>query len=521
MILKKDSLVVISFIFLLSLLSVLKYWSLHSSLADLGFLTRSMQAIEFGGFQELFSVHAKPLLIFYYGLYSLLDPFFFNMAVLVLQAIFLAMPAYYLLKKFGRLTVLAYILFFPLWFNALFDFHLDHLSVPLLLAFFLFAHSSRIGYAFIFAITLALVKEPFALQTGMCGIYLLAINWKSGLNLKLCLYSFSLVIFGFGYFLVVNHLIIPLYSNGIDFAVGLNSEAFTYLGANFGEAILFLFSHPLQIMFDIFNTPGKVIYLVALFGSLGFIPLLKPGPLLVALPILAISLLSQNESYYGLGHHYTAGLIAPMIFSFIGSLPRANYFWNRASILWYRLTRLTLPTPCFKLFLVIWLILAHIALAPSPIGRLFWSDKIWAYSYKAYIPTKRDTMIKEAITEFIPTDLDVVTSVQNNINWWPLLQRQNFFLFPQGVSDAQRAPFFEKKLLSTKIEWRPLMADFVVLDLKRPWFLVDKGCNWLYGKCVNKNNAKEYLGWVDKTRMLMEIVFEKDGFIILKRKKAE
>ena len=518
MILKKDNLLVIFFIFLLSLLSVLKYWSLHSSLADLGFLTRSMQAIELGGFQELFSVHAKPLLIFYYGLYSLLDPPLFNVVVLCFQAIFLAMPAYYLLKKFGRLTVLAYILFFPLWFNALFDFHLDHLSVPLLLTFFLFAHSGRIGFAFIFAITLALVKEPFALQTGMCGIYLLAINLKSGLNLKLYLYSFGLIIFGFGYFFVINQLIIPLYSNEIDFSIGLQSEAFAYLGANFGEAILYLFTNPLQIIVDILYTPGMIIYLVALFGALGFISLLKPAPLLIALPILAISLLSQNESYYGLGHHYTAGLIAPMIFSFIGGLPKANYFWNRAGLVWYRLTRLTLPIPCFKLFLVMWLILAHIALAPSPIGRLFWSDKIWAYSYKAYIPSKRDTMIKEAITKFIPTDSDVVTSVQNNINWWPLLQRHHFFLFPQGVSEAQRAPFFEKKLWITKVSWRPLTADFVVLDLKRPWFLVDKGCNWLYGKCEDKKNAKEYLRWVDKTRKLMEIVFEKDGFIILKKR---
>ena len=97
-------------------------------------------------------------------------------------------------------------------------------------------------------------------------------------------------------------------------------------------------------------------------------------------------------------------------------------------------------------------------------------------------------------------------------------QRHHFFLFPQGVSEAQRAPFFEKKLWITKVSWRPLTADFVVLDLKRPWFLVDKGCNWLYGKCEDKKNAKEYLRWVDKTRKLMEIVFEKDGFIILKKR---
>ena len=61
------------------------------------------------------------------------------------------------------------------------------------------------------------------------------------------------------------------------------------------------------------------------------------------------------------------------------------------------------------------------------------------------------------------------------------------------------------------------MADYVVLDIKRPWFLLDKGCDWLYGKCTDNKLAKEYLEWVEKTRKIMQVVFERDGFIILQR----
>ena len=105
-------------------------------------------------------------------------------------------------------------------------------------------------------------------------------------------------------------------------------------------------------MVEIVETPKKVIYLIALFGALGFIPLLSPGPLMIALPIIAVSLLSRHEGYYGLGHHYTAGLIAPMIFAFSGGLPRAIIIWKRAG----------LTVKWFAPILICGLIVAYIAL---------------------------------------------------------------------------------------------------------------------------------------------------------------
>ena len=414
------------------------------------------------------------------------------------------------MKQHGELVALAYILFFPLWFNVLFDFHFDHLSVPLLVAFFLFVQSGRVGLATVFAIALALVKEPFALQTAMCGLYLLGVNWRSGLNLKLYLYGFGLLIFGFYCFYITTHYIIPIYSGG-EVAVVLKSEAFSWLGSSISEMLLFILTNPIDIIVEVFTTPGKVIYLIALFGALGFIPLLKLGPLIVAFPILAISLLSRHEGYYGLGHHYTAGLIAPMIFAFAGGLPRAKMIWQKIGFGSFRL-----QVKWFIPVLVTGLIAAHIALAPSPIGRLFWSDKVWSYNYQAYIPTERDAMIKQAIDNFIPADPDVVVSIQNTINWGPLVQRRYSLLFPQGVTERQQVPFFGKGLYPPDVKWKSVMADFVVLDLKRPWFLLDKGCEWLYGKCTDEKMTAEYLDWVVKSRKVMEIVFEKDGFLILK-----
>lgn len=61
-------------------------------------------------------------------------------------------------------------------------------------------------------------------------------------------------------------------------------------------------------------------------------------------------------------------------------------------------------------------------------------------------------------------------------------------------------------------------ADYVVLDLKRPWFIIDKGCDWLYGACRNADVAAEFLRLVDETRQRYDTVFERDGFMILQRK---
>jgi len=61
-------------------------------------------------------------------------------------------------------------------------------------------------------------------------------------------------------------------------------------------------------------------------------------------------------------------------------------------------------------------------------------------------------------------------------------------------------------------------SDYVVLDLKRPWFNGVQACEWVSGKC--KGGAKFeslFMGLIEKTKKNFEIVFEQDEFIILKK----
>ena len=502
---------------ILGFMASMKYVALHTALMDFGIFLFHFRNIEQGEWAWALSFgHIQPFNLFYSFIYSQLPVNFAPQIVLIIQGLLLASPIYWLRQQYGSVVMIAYILYFPLWFIALFDFHIDHLSIVFIMFFFILVKNHK-GLAIVSAIALALVKEPFALQTTMCGVYILGVHWRNSHNIiskdlfsfeniKIYLYSIGLIVFGLFYFYIAIDNLLPLASG--DKSVAYSSAAFSWMGTSISEIVRYIITHPIDIFLEIISNSNKVIYLVAIFGSLGFIPLLKPGPLIVALPILAIALLSRHEGYYGLGHHYTAGLIAPIIFAFIGGLPRAEMIWQRVgfSVKW------------FYALLVIVLLAAHIALSPSPISRLFWSDKIWSYNYKAYIPADRDLMIKQAIVDYIPTEPDITISIQNTLNWAPLVQRRHFLLFPEGVVKGQQVPFFSKSLWASEVEWRTIMADYVVLDMKRPWFLIDKGCDWLYGKCTNVRMTNEYLEWVEKTKSIMQVVFERDGFIILKRK---
>jgi len=496
------------------IMTIMKYLSLHSSYFDLGVFSNNLFLINSNSdFGLLFAGHAQPYLWFYSFIFSFVPKGYGSLAIIVIQVLMLMLPLFWLVKRYSLIYTVAYLSFFPLWFNLLNDFHVDHLAVPLLFYFFITIEDRHYNKAFTVAILLALVKEVFALQTIACGIYLilsiLKIKHSKQINInenkKNIFLGIVLIIFGFVYFYIIHNVVFPIV---LDSSVSrLNSSAYAWLGSGIMDMIYNIVSSPVYIMKEMFSSNEKIVYVLALFGSLGFVPLFSYRPLLVAAPILFVSLLSQNPNYYGLGHHYTAGLIAPFIFSFIYGLEKVVSFFckteRRGSV--------------FFVVLILGLLMSNIVLSPSPIGRLFWSEKIWNYNYNAYLLTDRTAMIKQAIDQIIPINDSISISVQNTLNWEPLALRNCFLVFPQGVGVIGYQNDYDRCNNEKNGGDGLIMADYVVLDIKRPWFLLDKGCDWLYGKCTDNKLAKEYLEWVEKTRKIMQVVFERDGFIILQR----
>ena len=538
----------------LMLLPLAKVFSIHSSFFDLGiFESISYRIAETPDLHlSLAASHVHPLFPIYSWLYGLFPSFLAPYFLIGSQAIFLALPVYFLFRRFGLFVSFVYIAYYPVWANAFFDFHFDHLVVPLLLVFYLALLDRRIFLAVFSATLLMLVKEAFALQTLACGALLLFAFffnksvWPEPLNklekYKLLGGSFWLLIFGGGYFILATHYILPYYGFG-DSGGFHGGSAFGWLGNSLTEMLSTIILNPHIIISKIISTPGKLVYLWVAFGLLAFIPLFRPAFLIPALPMLAIAMLSEAPEHYNYNSHYMAGIIIPLIMAFTLGLPQAK---NVCSKLLKKLIYPFLRTghsitsrnlserqevlfrSSFYCLLGLFVLVGHMLFSPSPISRLFWSDKVWSYSWQAYVPSQRDGMIKAAMQINVPANPEISVTTQNTVNFSHLAHRKVYLPFPLGISEPYKlidtpnqnwSGFlrFIKTGYKTKNITIDRYADYVVLDLKRPYFLLDRGCHWLYGECVDKIMETRFLEWVTFTQTRYDKVFENDGFMILRR----
>ena len=503
----------------LAIMGVLKYKNLHSNYLDLGVALHNISQIANGEWPRIFLSHTQPFIAFW----SILHLFFSEEIVatitLISQAALLTLPFIGIYLYFGVIPSIAFLLYFPIWYNGLSDFHIDHLSVPILFAFFFFEKQDKIKLALMFGVLLALVKEPFALQTAFLGFYLI-------LGKKHIKEGTFLVFYGFILFLLSHHYFISFFNSPLIAEIGginiftTTNSSFGWLGSSFKEVIIFLITQPHIVIFEIFTNKEKVLYMLYLFGALGFIPLLKPKILVVTIPIFTIALLSNLLNHHSYVHHYTAGLIAPMIMAFSEGLPRAKEIFGK----------LKLKQELFYPIIISGLFVCHYLLSPSPIGRKFFLEKAWNYHYSVYLPSERSAMIKRILLKVIPKDPNVIISTQNTLVFSHIIQRKITLVFPGGTQEKTMGintsnlswNGFIKYVLNGNIAAQPLKkywADYIILDLKRPWFIVDKGCHWLGERCVNNLAFEsEFLGLVENSRNYFDTIFENDGFIILKRR---
>ena len=472
-----------------------------------------------GQWQSLFLSHVQPFGLFWSIPFFLLSIDWAATIILVFQAAFLALPVIGLYRYFGIISALAFSFYFPLWYNALFDFHMDHLAVPILFGFFFYERKGKLPHAIFLAVLLALVKEPFALQTAFCGLYLCVARKKH-------LSGLLLILFGMVYFFLATQYIQHYFNSPFIAIAGgwdpvSQNTAFGWLGKNKQEVILFLITNPYSVFLEIVTNQEKIKYVLYLFGALGFIPLLRPAILLPAIPILLISLLSNNPAHHAYNNHYTAGLIAPLIMAFSEGLPSAKKLWHKA----------TFPNHLFMQILIGGLLTCHIFVSPSPLSRKFFLNTSWFYHYTVYLPSERTRMIKSAVIEYIPLKPALIISIQNTLNLGYFSKHQNILVFPHGAAEKMSiakinhlnwAGFwhFLRHQKLEKNSTSPLWADYVIIDLKKPWFIVGQGCHWIQGTCLEGQHqfTSEFSSLVKKTEKNFYTIYENDEFMILKNR---
>ena len=219
----------------------------------------------------------------------------------------LAAVAFYLLARDrlggvpAALFGLAYLAFFVNQRTSAGDFRTDAFVAPLLL-FALYAFTRRRMGLYWGLVVLALAcKEEVALVVVALGLYLILFE-------RAPLSGAATVALAAVWFALDAMVIMP-------YAGGLVTRFYAYyrdFGSTPIEMASTLLFQPAQLALRL-SDPARVKYLVSLLVPLGFLPLLGPSALLIALPRLALNLLSGWDGHYSLVFWYEFS-VTPFLF---------------------------------------------------------------------------------------------------------------------------------------------------------------------------------------------------------------
>jgi len=298
----------------LSYLSVFRHQALLTGIYDLGYyaqLTWELSKLQIPRssvwYDSVWGNHATFIL-------AVVAPFLWLLpnpaTLLVIQSLVLALgavPAYCLGRRVwdhpvaGAVSAGAYLLYPPLQFANLFDFHADTFATPILLAAFASIFAGRTRWALAWAGLLMLVKEDMALVALTFGLYVAAVHRRpSGLGLA------ATAAVAFVLLIVV---VIPSWTQSPYFSV---FNRWRHLGNTPWELIASPVLRP-GVFFSTVLQPERLGYLVLLVIPLAGLPLLAPEVMAVGLPPLVSNLLSSSEMQYTIRGHYTAALTPILI----------------------------------------------------------------------------------------------------------------------------------------------------------------------------------------------------------------
>ncbi len=313
--------------------------------------------------------------------------------LLILQTACLALgavPIYLYARKetTSRLLALtlsaAYFLYPVLHWVNYSEFHAICLSVPLLSFATYSLLTRRYRPFFVLLILSLLVKEEMAFVAAAFAMYALLVHRRY-------LMGAALLLLAAGWACGTMCIVMP--------AISQHPYAFTdryaYLGDSIGEMALSLLLHPLMVLEHLLIPAKKLEFLLHLLVPLGFLPLLGPDTLILTLPTLSYSLLSDHKAQYALRACYSAPLI-PLLFL-------ASVTGIRRLLRWKGYSTATVVSA----FILTTSFMSYLLYSPGPLARYFnqtdeyvlWPHLASAYEALAAIPADASVM---ASCEFAP-----------------------------------------------------------------------------------------------------------------------
>ena len=403
-------------------LSILRYRSFNTGRFDLGNMTQAVWATAHGhplavtnleGDQvSRLGSHVDPILVFFAPLWWLWPSPSMLLAAQAVAIALGALPVFWLARKHvgseraGIGFALAYLLYPAVQWLTLNEFHPVALACPLLLFAFWYLDEDRLVPFVVFAVLAALTKEEIPLVIAGMGVWyaLSRRRFREGAAITaigLCVTAVSV------------EVVMPHFNTG---ASSRFYERYGALGGSPREVVETIFTHPGRLFTTAFDHEG-LHYLIDLFLPLALLFAAAPLALTAAAPELALNLLSATHTQSSIHHHYTAGLIPPLIVaSVLGAGRLARGRKERGIVLAAAAVAVAL--------------LANYRLGAIPL----WRDLPGGESYQAYAThvSTHDRVVERALDR-IPGD--AVVSATNSLGSH-LSARRRFLSFPH-IEDAE------------------------------------------------------------------------------------
>ncbi|GCE11823.1 hypothetical protein KTT_16820 [Tengunoibacter tsumagoiensis] len=271
-----------------------------------------------------FAIHFEPILFPVALIYVLLpDP----RTLLVLQTLIVgsgAFAAFWLARLRLRSELagvgfaLLYLLYPAQQQATVFDFHAVTFTASFLLFLLYFMYTRQTSWMIVFAVLAMGCKEEMPLVVGMLGLWICVFQQR--LKVGLCLSGVGLLWFLLAFFVIIphfsptgHHLLISRYAQ-------LGSPKH-FLGT--------IILHPRSFLHQYVFEPEHFKYLMILFAPIGHLsfgrwwfalPFCAPWVLVLALPTLALNMLSSDPLMYSGLFQYSAELVPIILFASIEGL---------------------------------------------------------------------------------------------------------------------------------------------------------------------------------------------------------
>lgn len=423
---------------------------------------------------NFFQVHMSFTLVVLAPFYWVFYWIFGTYTLLFLQIIFILLGGYgtYLFVKLKSenywLSVMAMFHYFILWghYSCLAADYIDSTVAASMVPLFLYFFSKRkFVIATLCFLFITIAKENMPLWLIFVAIFLIIENRK---DKKMVVIASIYILFSLTYFLMAFYWWIPSLQ---DPNLPYWGFAYSALGGNVKDAVIYLFSHPIDSFFLLFeNKTGdyqldgikaEFYYVVLISG--GFLIFLRPKYIILFIPIVAQKMYNDNFLRWGINSFYSIEVVSILSLAIFGA-----FIWIKSNKVRYALAGLI----CLSTTIITCIKLDHRT-------SLYYSDsaKEKFYSPEMY---KTDFDVKKIYKHFknIPENAKVCASetivphfaYRRNIQVFPFVYDADYIilLLDHSTYPLTKEQFAaKKKEFITNPQWTTIVDDYPLLILKK------------------------------------------------------